>query len=64
MNYVYFDDPLREYDITNPCTPTRWINCVGTLDFDRFVVHTDGAQPKRLAPHFPADFGGVGDATM
>jgi cellobiose phosphorylase len=43
MNYGYFDDPNREYVITNPRTPTKWINYIGTLDFGGFVDHTGGA---------------------
>ena len=31
MQYGYFDDEKREYVITNPKTPTKWINYVGTL---------------------------------
>ncbi len=31
MNYGYFDDNNREYVITNPRTPTKWINYIGTL---------------------------------
>ncbi len=43
MNYGYFDDPRREYVITNPRTPTKWINYIGTLDFGGFVDQTGGA---------------------
>lgn len=34
MNYGYFDDANREYVITDPRTPAKWINYVGTLDFE------------------------------
>jgi cellobiose phosphorylase len=43
MNYGYFDDEQREYVITNPRTPTKWINYIGTLAFGGFVDHTGGA---------------------
>ncbi len=43
MQYGYFDDASREYVITNPKTPVKWINYVGTLGFGGFVDHTGGA---------------------
>src|SRR5512139_1828383 len=43
MNYGYFDDKKREYVITNPRTPTKWINYIGTLAFGGFVDQTGGA---------------------
>lgn len=43
MQYGYFDDANREYVITNPMTPTKWINYVGTLAFGGLVDHTGGA---------------------
>jgi len=43
MKYGYFDDTLREYIITNPKTPVKWINYIGTLAFGGFVDHTGGA---------------------
>jgi cellobiose phosphorylase len=42
MSYGYFDDKQREYIITNPRTPVKWINYVGTLAFGGFVDHTGG----------------------
>ena len=42
MHYGYFDDANREYVITNPKTPVKWINYVGTLAFGGFVDHTGG----------------------
>ena len=42
MNYGHFDDTQREYVITNPKTPVKWINYIGTLDFGGFVDHTGG----------------------
>ncbi len=43
MNYGYFDDKNREYIITNPKTPVKWINYVGTLSFGGSVDHTGGS---------------------
>jgi cellobiose phosphorylase len=43
MKYGYFDDAAREYVITNPKTPVKWINYIGTLAFGGFVDHTGGA---------------------
>ena len=43
MQYGYFDDDKREYVITNPKTPVKWINYIGTLAFGGFVDHTGGA---------------------
>ena len=43
MNYGYFDTANREYVITNPRTPVKWINYIGTRDFGGFVDHTGGA---------------------
>ena len=42
MKYGYFDDANFEYVITNPHTPVKWINYVGTLDFGGIVDHTGG----------------------
>src|SRR5450432_1641715 len=42
MEYGHFDDLNREYVITNPRTPTKWINYVGTLGFGGFIDHTGG----------------------
>ena len=43
MQYGYFDPQNREYVITNPCTPVKWINYIGTRQFGGFVDHTGGA---------------------
>jgi cellobiose phosphorylase len=43
MRYGYFDDERREYVITDPRTPVKWINYIGTLAFGGFVDHTGGA---------------------
>src|SRR6185503_16722323 len=52
MNYGYFDDPNREYVITDPRTPTKWINYIGTLQFGGFVDHTGGALICKSDPTF------------
>ncbi len=43
MNCGYFDDENKEYVITDPKTPVKWINYVGTLAFGGIVDHTGGA---------------------
>lgn len=43
MQCGYFDKSAREYVITDPRTPVKWINYIGTLDFGGFVDHTGGA---------------------
>lgn len=43
MKYGYFDDKNKEYVITNPETPVKWINYIGSLKFGGFVDHTGGA---------------------
>jgi len=43
MKYGYFDDEKKEYVITNPHTPVKWINYVGTLSFGGIVDHTGGS---------------------
>ena len=43
MKYGYFDDANREYVITDPRTPTKWVNYVGTLNFGGLVDHTGGS---------------------
>jgi cellobiose phosphorylase len=40
--YGRFDDAAREYIITNPKTPVKWINYIGTISFGGFVDHTGG----------------------
>src|SRR5512147_2291060 len=52
MKYGYFDDPNREYIITNPRTPAKWINYIGTLQFGGFVDHTGGALICKNDPTF------------
>lgn len=43
MQYGYFNDINREYVITDPKTPVKWINYIGGLSFGGFVDHTGGA---------------------
>lgn len=43
MKYGYFDDEKREYVITNPKTPVKWINYVGNIEFGGFVDQTGGS---------------------
>ena len=43
MQYGYFDDEAREYVITDPRTPVKWINYIGTIRFGGFVDQTGGA---------------------
>jgi cellobiose phosphorylase len=50
VRYGYFDDENREYVITNPRTPVKWINYVGSLDFGGIVDHTGGALICRRDP--------------
>ncbi|MBN1888653.1 MAG: hypothetical protein JW850_11705 [Thermoflexales bacterium] len=50
MQYGFFDDARREYVITNPKTPVKWINYTGTLAFGGFVDHTGGALICRRDP--------------
>jgi cellobiose phosphorylase len=42
MRCGHFDDERREYVITTPKTPVKWINYLGTLKFGGFVDHTGG----------------------
>jgi cellobiose phosphorylase len=50
MQYGYFDDAAREYVVTDPKTPVKWINYIGTLAFGGFVDHTGGALICRQDP--------------
>lgn len=42
MKFGYFDDENREYVITSPTTPVKWINYLGTLDFGGFIDTNGG----------------------
>jgi len=52
MQYGYFDKDNREYVITNPRAPVKWINYIGTRDFGGFVDHTGGALICKDDPTF------------
>ena len=52
MNYGHFDDANREYIITDPRTPTKWIDYIGSLKFGGFVDHTGGALICKNDPTF------------
>lgn len=43
MQYGFFNDLTKEYIITNPKTPVKWINYIGDLNFGGFVDQTGGA---------------------
>lgn len=43
MQYGYFNDLNKEYVITDPKTPVKWINYIGSLEFGGFVDHTGGS---------------------
>ena len=43
MRFGHFDDAAREYVITDPRTPVKWVNYTGTLAFGGIVDHTGGA---------------------
>ena len=43
MTYGYFDDQHKEYIITNPKTPVKWINYIGGLSFGGFIDQTGGS---------------------
>ncbi len=42
MKFGYFDDNNKEYIATTPCTPIKWCNYVGTLDFGGLVDSNGG----------------------
>jgi len=42
MQYGYFDKDRREYTITNPCTPTPWINYLGGGKYGGIISQTGG----------------------
>jgi cellobiose phosphorylase len=43
MKYGFFDDKNKEYIITNPKTPVKWTNYVGTLSFGGIIDNTGGS---------------------
>jgi cellobiose phosphorylase len=52
MQLGYFDLDRREYVITDPRTPVKWINYIGTRAFGGFVDHTGGALLCKGDPTF------------
>ncbi|WP_278182537.1 GH36-type glycosyl hydrolase domain-containing protein [Vibrio misgurnus] len=42
MKFGYFDDSTKEYIATTPCTPIKWCNYVGTLEFGGLVDSNGG----------------------
>lgn len=52
MKYGYLDLDQREYVITDPRTPVKWINFIGTRNFGGFVDHTGGALICKDDPAF------------
>ncbi|MGR5286293.1 GH36-type glycosyl hydrolase domain-containing protein [Vibrio maritimus] len=42
MKFGYFDDAAKEYVATTPCTPIKWCNYVGTLNFGGLVDSNGG----------------------
>jgi cellobiose phosphorylase len=50
MKYGIFDEQNREYVITDPKTPVKWINYLGSLAFGGFVDQTGGALICRNDP--------------
>ncbi|HEY44921.1 MAG TPA: glycosyl transferase [Anaerolineae bacterium] len=52
MKFGHFDGQNREYVITDPRTPVKWINYIGTREFGGFVDHTGGALICKDDPTF------------
>lgn len=70
MKFGYFDNENKEYVITTPKTPVKWINYIGGLDFGGFIDQTGGAllckgdpalnRITKYIPQLPAsDFNGT-----
>lgn len=70
MKFGFFDNANKEYVITTPKTPVKWINYIGGLDFGGFVDQTGGAllckgdpalnRITKYIPQLPAsDFNGT-----
>ncbi|MBN1986562.1 MAG: glycosyl transferase [Prolixibacteraceae bacterium] len=52
MKFGHFDDPNREYVITNPKTPWPWINYLGNDDFFSLISNTGGGYSFFKDPRF------------
>ena len=50
MKFGHFNAEHKEYVITDPKTPVKWINYIGTRAFGGFVDHTGGALICRNDP--------------
>jgi cellobiose phosphorylase len=50
--YGYFDQPMNEYVITNPQTPTPWINYIGGSSYAGFISGTAGGLSWYKDPKF------------
>jgi len=48
--YGHFDNPAREYVVTNPATPTPWINYIGHIRYGGFVSNNAGGFSYHLTP--------------
>ena len=47
MQYGHFDDAAREYVITEPQTPSPWINYLGSEAFFTLMSNTNTSSPSR-----------------
>lgn len=52
MSYGYFDSENKEYVITNPRTPTPWINYIGGGNYGGIVSQTGGGYSFDGDPRF------------
>ena len=50
MKYGYFDQEKREYIITNPFTPTPWINYIGSNKYGGIISNTAGGYSFHTDP--------------
>ncbi|MFH1783894.1 MAG: glycosyl transferase [bacterium] len=50
MKYGYFDEAKREYIITNPETPTPWINYLGSDEYCALISNNAGGYSFYLSP--------------
>jgi len=49
-SYGFFDQAAREYVVTNPATPTPWINYIGHIKYGGFVSNNAGGFSYHLTP--------------
>lgn len=50
MNYGYFDEQNKEYVITNPKTPSPWVNYLGTSDYCLILSNNAGGYSFYKSP--------------